>query len=75
MPEKRLARTRATLPEGYQFGDAAPAGERQTEAWAAAVGHVHHFEGLNPATLVSRCRCGALRDEVMHWNTIEGDHA
>lgn len=23
MPEQRLAKTRATLPEGYQFGDAA----------------------------------------------------
>lgn len=24
MPEQRLTRTRATLPEGYQFGDARP---------------------------------------------------
>lgn len=26
MPDDRLARTRATLPEGYQFGDAAECG-------------------------------------------------
>lgn len=52
MPEGRLQRTRETLPEGYQFGDA--------DLFEG--GHRHDFARFNPHTLCFECPCGVWRD-------------
>lgn len=47
MPESRLAKTRATLPSGYQFGDA----------------HAHFWGDFpqDPVTGLFRCKCGETK--------------
>lgn len=68
MPDARLDRTRPTLPEGYQFGDAARKSltiedyERRYDDVQFRIGE----------TIVVR-----LPRRVVHiggWNVIEGDH-
>ena len=38
MPDLRLARARRSLPENYQFGDAAPTMFDHVDAWMDAIG-------------------------------------
>lgn len=53
MPDARLQRTRATLPEGYQFGDASSPSDR------ASARKVLHAPGvLDQMTLTYPCACG-----------------
>lgn len=71
MPDLRLTKTRASLPDGYQFGDAAPP-------------HVHSVDGFDVVRLIGHCRCGARYDAHIDpkatrwfredWNVIEGEH-
>lgn len=38
MPETRLEKARASLPSGYQYGDAAPTIWDHVDGWMAAIG-------------------------------------
>lgn len=81
MPESRLQRTRETLPEGYQFGDASCAA-RFDVALAQTMAH-HPFtpqgiadavdEAAGIAVYGDNATTGATVSRA--WNTIEADHA
>lgn len=51
MPDARLQRARATLPEGYQFPTPT---------------HVHSVDGFDAVRLVGLCQCGAKCDLYLH---------
>lgn len=51
MPETRLAKTRATLPEGYKFGDGR---------------HEHDWRHYSIVTLSWHCRCGAQLTDLAY---------
>jgi len=88
MPERRLARTRATLPTGYQFGD----GRRSTvlpwcprhENAAEQLRAKAVWGGLDYATWrrdknarlanYPAERAAWDRHQAAGWNVIEGDH-
>jgi hypothetical protein len=87
MPDARLEKTRATLPEGYQFGDAGNpymAHMRVLGQHAAAIMGRAAFTHIEYGTCARCGRLGVLKppdrqcEHCDNWqhtaNVIEGDH-
>lgn len=65
MPDARLKRTRATLPEGYQFGDAAVRSATATKPArlpaVKAPAHPHRLAGSHDGLYVTEHHRGAKK--------------
>ena len=66
MPEKRHSRTRETLPEGYQFGDA-----KKHPIIVGRSGAMFVFEDETSAAQF--CDVTAQRLRARDWNVIEAE--
>lgn len=85
MPESRLAKTRRSLPEGYQFGDGSGVRCFNPFCDAEIVGEIVWIGETDGGTFYEvpfhpKCAggpwpfCEVRRSYSIGWNVIEGDH-
>jgi hypothetical protein len=74
MPEARLARTRRSLPEGYQFGDAA-AGSYSLADYNCAYAAASRLRPIAVHSLPWRRPSDNAAERLARrgWNVIEGE--